>query len=172
MRSLAAVAVLLLGAGVAWSQDAISEADKAFRNADFKAAARFYATAAEKPPFTPRDLAIVIESVGIGLAIPQGREDVLEPRARLHDNLRAQQVHRRLVAERARLALKRRAQGRALLSSGHTSVCSISGFHDDQWCERAEAHSFFRISLASSNPSNNFSSSRNGRVCTRRRAFP
>jgi len=47
MRSLAAVAVLLLGAGVAWSQDAISEADKAFRNADFKAAARFYATAAE-----------------------------------------------------------------------------------------------------------------------------
>jgi hypothetical protein len=28
-----------------------------------------YATTAEQPPFTPRDLAIVIESVGIGLAI-------------------------------------------------------------------------------------------------------
>ncbi|MGD1148777.1 MAG: tetratricopeptide repeat protein [Thermoanaerobaculaceae bacterium] len=47
MRSLAAVVVLLLGAGIAWSQDTLSEADKAFRNADFKGAAKLYATAAD-----------------------------------------------------------------------------------------------------------------------------
>ena len=46
MRSLAVV-MLLLSAGVAWSQDALSEADKAFRNADFRGAAKLYATAAE-----------------------------------------------------------------------------------------------------------------------------
>ncbi len=47
MRSLAAVVVLLLVAGVAWSQDALSDGDKAFRNADFKGAAKAYATAAD-----------------------------------------------------------------------------------------------------------------------------
>jgi len=47
MRSLAAVAVLLLSAGVAWSQDALTEADKAFRNADFKGAAKLYASAVD-----------------------------------------------------------------------------------------------------------------------------
>ena len=47
MRSFAAVVVLLLSAGAAWSQDALPEADKAFRNADFKSAAKLYAAAAE-----------------------------------------------------------------------------------------------------------------------------
>ncbi|MBZ5589212.1 MAG: tetratricopeptide repeat protein [Acidobacteriia bacterium] len=47
MRSLVAVFVMLLAAGVACSQDTLSDADKAFRSADFKAAAKLYAAAAE-----------------------------------------------------------------------------------------------------------------------------
>ncbi len=48
MRSLAAFVLGLLVTGVAWSQDALSDADKAFRNADFKSAARLYAAAADQ----------------------------------------------------------------------------------------------------------------------------
>ncbi len=47
MRSLVAVLVLVLAAGVAWSQDSLSDADQAFRAADFKGAAKLYATAAD-----------------------------------------------------------------------------------------------------------------------------
>jgi len=47
MRSIVAVFVLLLSAAAAWSQDALSDADKAFRAADFKEAARLYAAAAD-----------------------------------------------------------------------------------------------------------------------------
>jgi tetratricopeptide (TPR) repeat protein len=40
-------ALLLLAAGAAWAQDPLADGDKAFRNADFTAAARFYAAAAD-----------------------------------------------------------------------------------------------------------------------------
>ena len=40
-------ALMLLAAGIAWAQDPLADGDKAFRNADFTTAARFYSAAAD-----------------------------------------------------------------------------------------------------------------------------
>jgi AcrR family transcriptional regulator len=53
--------------------------------------ARLYATMSEKPPFAPRDMAIVIESVGIGLSL----QAALDPQA-VRMSLQAEVISRLL----------------------------------------------------------------------------